>query len=70
MPTPEALARDNIDRLLSAAGWVIQDRGAMNLAAGRGVADYMLFVDRKAVGVAEAKPEGTTLSGVAEQSGA
>ena len=23
MPTPEALARDNIDRLLSAAGWVI-----------------------------------------------
>ena len=29
MPTPEALARDNIDRLLSAAGWVIQDRGAV-----------------------------------------
>jgi type I restriction enzyme R subunit len=30
-------------------------------------ADYLLFVDRKAVGVVEAKPEGVTLSGVAEQ---
>ena len=33
-----------------------------------GFADYVLFVDRKAVGVIEAKPVGTTLSGVAEQS--
>ena len=33
-----------------------------------GTADYLLFVDRKAVGVLEAKPAGTTLSGVAEQS--
>ncbi len=52
----------------------------MNLYAGRGVAvrefpveagfaDYMLFVDRKAVGVVEAKKAGTTLSGVAEQAG-
>jgi type I restriction enzyme R subunit len=32
-------------------------------------ADYLLFVDGKAVGVIEAKPEGTTLSGVAEQAG-
>jgi type I restriction enzyme R subunit len=32
-----------------------------------GEADYVLFVDRKAVGVIEAKPEGTTLSGVSEQ---
>lgn len=51
----------------------------MNLGAGLGVAvreyplstgpcDYLLFVDRKACGVIEAKPEGTTLSGVAEQS--
>lgn len=30
-----------------------------------GEADYLLFVDRKAVGVVEAKHEGTTLSGVA-----
>lgn len=50
----------------------------MDPYAGRGVsvrefpletgkADYLLFVDRKAVGVVEAKPEGTTLSGVADQ---
>lgn len=31
-------------------------------------ADYLLFVEGKAVGVVEAKPVGTTLSGVAEQS--
>jgi len=50
----------------------------MSLGAGLGVAvrefplatgpcDYLLFVDRKACGVIEAKPEGVTLSGVAEQ---
>ena len=33
-----------------------------------GPADYLLFVDRKAIGVVEAKPEGTTLSGVEVQS--
>jgi type I restriction enzyme R subunit len=33
-----------------------------------GFADYMLFVDRQAVGVVEAKKEGTPLSGVAAQS--
>ncbi len=33
-----------------------------------GFADYMLFVDRKAVGIVEAKREGTPLSGVATQS--
>lgn len=37
MPTPEAMARENIDGLLTAAGWVVQDRAEMNLAAGRGV---------------------------------
>ena len=47
----------------------------MNLYAGRGVAvraypltwgsaDYLLFVDRQAVGVIEAKKEGVTLTGV------
>ncbi len=80
MPTPEELARINIDALLTACGWVLQDRRDLNLYAGQGVAvrefpletgeaDYLLFVDRKAVGVIEAKPEGTTLSGVAEQAG-
>ena len=62
MPTPEERARQKIDQLLSQAGWVVQDREAMNLRAGLGVAvreyplpagpcDYLLFVDRKAAGV-------------------
>ncbi len=37
------------------------------LAQGFGFADYMLFVDGKAVGVLEAKPAGHTLSGVEPQ---
>ncbi|MEA3439071.1 MAG: DEAD/DEAH box helicase family protein, partial [Chloroflexota bacterium] len=78
MPTPEQLARQKIDQLLQAAGWVVQDMRALNLGAGLGVAvrefqtesgpaDYVLFVDRQAVGVVEAKKEGTTLRGVHEQ---
>jgi type I restriction enzyme, R subunit len=77
MPTPEELARVNIDRQLTACGWTVQSRAEMNLYAGRGVAvrefplstgeaDYILFVDRKAVWVVEAKPVGVTLSGVGE----
>jgi len=76
---PEEEARQKIDHLLEAAGWKIQDIRELNLGASLGVAirefplksgpvDYLLFVDRTAVGVVEAKPEGTTLSGVAEQS--
>jgi len=34
-----------------------------------GYADYLLFIDWEAVGAVEAKPEGTTLSGVEEQTG-
>jgi len=78
VPTPEELARKNIDKQLVACGWIVQSRRDLNLYAGRGVAvrefpletgeaDYLLFVDRKAVGVVEAKHEGTTLSGVADQ---
>lgn len=78
MTTPEARARQNLDAQLTACGWQIQDRSETNLLAGRGVAvrefplpngyaDYLLFVDRKAVGVIEAKAEGTPLSQVAEQ---
>ena len=79
--TPEQQARVNIDRLLEQAGWTIQDTGAVNLYAARGVAvrefrlkpghgraDYLLYVDRQAVGVVEAKPEGSTLKGVESQS--
>ncbi len=76
---PEEEARKIIDDLLSKAGWTIQDYSKLNLGTSLGVAvrefptnsgpaDYVLFVDRKAVGVIEAKPIGTTLSGVAEQS--
>ena len=75
---PEERAREKIDEKLVAAGWVVQDRLAMDLGAGPGVvvreftldtgeADYVLFVDRRACGVIEAKPDGTTLSGVADQ---
>src|ERR1700754_3965165 len=77
----EARARLLIDRQLSEAGWSVQDKKAMNLFAARGVAiredtlkaghgraDYLLYVDQTAIGVIEAKPEGTPLSGVEWQS--
>ena len=75
---PEEKARQNIDRLLTEAGWTIQDREQMDFSESRGVAireypmssgptDYLLFIDGSAVGVIEAKPEGTTLGGVSEQ---
>ena len=79
--TPEQLAREQIDQQLEAAGWILQDIGSLNLAAGRGIAvrevplasghgtaDYILYVDRKALGVVEAKSEGTPLTGVEVQS--
>ena len=76
--TPEARAREVIDGQLAAAGWAVQDRAEMNRTAALGVAvrefplatgpsDYLLVVAGKACGVIEAKPAGTTLSGVAEQ---
>ena len=63
---PEQLARDRIDKQLTACGWLIQHKKAINLHAGPGVAvreyqtdigpaDYLLFVDKKPVGVIEAK---------------
>jgi type I restriction enzyme R subunit len=77
----EQRARVLIDRQLSEAGWVVQDRRDLNLFASQGVAvrevimarghgraDYLIYVDQKAVGVIEAKPAGTTLSGVEWQS--
>ena len=79
MPAPEAQARIRIDRMLEAAGWRVQDHKRVNLSAGRGVAvrefplqtgsaDYLLYVDSKAIGVLEAKPEGHSLAGVELQS--
>ena len=80
--TPEEKARVQIDQLLQYAGWEVQDRARMSLFGrpNRGVAvreaplqtgyaDYLLFVDGKALGVVEAKKVGTTLSGVEPQSG-
>ncbi|MDQ6794446.1 MAG: hypothetical protein M3067_06460, partial [Chloroflexota bacterium] len=59
----EARARVEIDRQLVACGWEVQSRAEMNLyatqgvavrefimASGHGRADYLLFVDGKAVG--------------------
>ena len=79
--TPEEQARVNIDRQLEQAGWSVQDTDSLNLYAGTGVAarefpmkpghgraDYLLYVNRRAVGVVEAKPEGSTLTGVEAQS--
>ena len=78
---PEQKARDIIDKQLIASGWVIQDKKKLNLAAGLGIAireyqtdigpaDYVLFVDKKAVGIIEAKreEEGIHLTTVEEQS--
>ena len=77
----EQRARVRIDAQLGAAGWSVQDRSALNLFAGDGIAvreaimapghgrvDYLLHVDKRVVGVIEAKPEGTSLSGVEWQS--
>ena len=76
---PEQRARQQIDAQLIASGWVVQDYKQFNPGAGQGIAlreaplksgtcDYLLLVDRKAIGVIEAKKVGTLLSGVAEQS--
>ena len=66
--TPEQKARDHIDAQLKLAGWVIQSAKKIDFSAGQGLAvreyqtdvgpaDYVLFVDKKAVGVIEAKKE-------------
>ncbi len=79
MPTPEEQARELIDAHLKASGWIVQTFKHMNLGAGPGLAvtefpgahgeaDYLLYVDGKAIGVVEAKPVGYTLKGVEGQS--
>lgn len=75
---PEQRARRLIDHKLRQAGWVVQNYREMNLGGGRaiavrefqtgtGPADYLLYVDRKAIGTIEAKKEGETLRGVESQ---
>ncbi len=78
---PEQIARDTIDKLLRSAGWAIQSAKKINWNESLGIAikeyqtdvgpaDYVLFVDRKPVGIIEAKKEevGQNLSSIEEQS--
>lgn len=77
---PEQKARDRIDTMLEQGGWKVQDKKAIDFNAGPGIAireyqtdigpaDYVLFVDKQAVGVIEAKKEdlGQNLTTIEEQ---
>ena len=75
---PKDRARQDIDRQLGQCGWVVQNKGQMNISAALGVAvrefpmltgevDYLLYVSGKAIGVLEAKPKGHPLIGVETQ---
>ena len=79
--TPEERARVLIDAQLTQAGWSVQDRKQIDLVNHIGVAvretilknvagraDYLLYLNRKIVGVIEAKPSGVTLTEVQWQS--
>ena len=79
--TPEQVARDKIDVMLSHTGWVVQDKKKIDFSAGLGIAvreyqtdvgpaDYVLFISKKPVAVVEAKPEdwGQKITTVEEQS--
>lgn len=77
----EQRARVLIDQQLRAAGWHVCDLAQIDLIhhpncavrevimkRGSGRVDYLIYGDRRIIGVIEAKPEGTTLSGVEWQS--
>ena len=79
--TPEQKARNDIDRKLNDSGWIVQEKSKIDWSASRGIAvkeyltdvgpaDYVLFVDKKPVGIIEAKrdEEGHRLTVVEEQS--
>lgn len=68
MVTPEQAARNKIDELLVAGGWVIHDLRDFNRNASPGVAirefplpagpcDYLLSIAGKAAGVGEIEPQ-------------
>ncbi len=78
---PEQIARDRIDKMLTSSGWIVQSKNKVDLSASKGIAvreyqtdvgpaDYVLFFDRKPVGIIEAKreEEGHRLTVVEEQS--
>jgi hypothetical protein len=73
--TPEQRAKDSIDRLLAASGWIVQYKQGFDIRAGLGVAakeystdvgpaDYVLFSAERLVGIVKAtrEDEGQTLS--------
>ena len=75
--TPERKARRIIDANLEAAGWLVQSHDDLDLTAGSGIAvrefpmkpgfgtaDYVLYVDRMAIGAIEAKSDSTPSSSV------
>ncbi len=77
----EQKARDNIDAMLELAGWKVQSKKKIDFSAGFGIAvreyqtdvgpaDYVLFINKKPVGVIEAKPEdwGQKITTVEDQS--
>ena len=78
---PEDKAREEIDKMLEQAGWAVQDFDKTDihshpgvviryfpLKSGHGKADYLFYIEGKAAGVIEAKPAGSTLTGVEIQS--
>src|SRR4030066_462972 len=78
---PEDKAREEIDKMLEQAGWAVQDFDKADihsypgvviryfpLKSGHGTADYLFYIEGKAAGVIEAKPAGSTLTGVEIQS--
>ncbi|AJF67078.1 DEAD/DEAH box helicase family protein [Streptomyces vietnamensis] len=82
-PLTEVQVRARLDQMLTEAGWQVQDIAEQNLwhqgdhrgngvavretTTARGRADYALYVDRKLVGVIEAKREGADLSAAEAQ---
>lgn len=80
-PKPEERARVLIDEQLIRAGWHVCNRSEIELVnhagtavrevimdSGHGRVDYLLYVGTRVVGVIEAKPVGTPLTGVEWQS--
>jgi type I restriction enzyme R subunit len=76
--SPEQRTRRAIDVRLRECGWEVQNYREFNPSAGLGVAvreyptstgpaDYVLIVDRKPVGIIEAKKDGEILSVHEEQ---
>jgi type I restriction enzyme, R subunit len=74
MPTPEDKARENIDRLLTQAGWAVRDQSDANILAYRGVAirnftlkpghgfaNFLLYVAGRAMAVIDAINGGVSL---------